>query len=133
MTQLVQIVPLFPLIGFFILAWQKNNLSKQTSAIIASGCVLLSFIVSCMLFFSLAGQGGKASATYDLFTWMAAGNLKISMSFLIDPLSSVFLLVITGIGFLIHIYSAGYMHDDEHHNKFFSYLNLFIFFMLLLY
>jgi len=132
MTQLVQLVPLFPLIGFLILVWQKNNLSKQMGAIIASAAVLASFVLSCVLFFSLVGKDGAASATYDLFTWMAAGNLKISMSFLIDPLSSVFLLVITGVGFLIHVYSAGYMHDDEHHNKFFSYLNLFIFFMLLL-
>jgi NADH-quinone oxidoreductase subunit L len=132
MTQLVQFVPLFPLLGFFILAWQKNNLSKQMGAIIASSAVFISFAISCALFFSLVGKNGSASATYDLFTWMAAGNLKISMSFLIDPLSSVFLLVITGVGFLIHVYSAGYMHDDEHQNKFFSYLNLFIFFMLLL-
>lgn len=132
MTQLVQIVPLFPLIGFLIITWQKNSMSKKLAATIASASVFISFAISVMLFTSLVGQEGKASATYDIFTWMNAGSLKISMSFLIDPLSSLFLLIITGIGFLIHVYSAGYMHDDEHHNKFFSYLNLFIFFMLLL-
>ena len=67
-----------------------------------------------------------------LFDWISAGNFKASISFLVDPLSSLMLLIITGVGFLIHVYSIGYMHDDEGYNRFFSYLNLFIFFMLLL-
>ena len=67
-----------------------------------------------------------------LLAWITAGDLSVGFSFLIDPLSSVFLLIITGVGFLIHLYSVGYMHDDAGFNKFFSYLNLFIFFMLLL-
>jgi len=67
-----------------------------------------------------------------LFSWINSDTLKIPFEFLVDPLSSWFLLIITGIGFLIHIYSMGYMHDDEGFARFFTYLNLFVFFMLLL-
>src|SRR3546814_17055366 len=65
--------------------------------------------------------------------WINAGSLSIPFSFYIDPLSCIWLLIITGIGFLIHVYSTGYMHDDEDFGKFFAYLNLFVFFMLLLF
>lgn len=132
MNQLVSFVPLFPLLGFLVLSTAGSRLSKTVSAWIGSGAILLSFLVSLALFFHQAGQDGKASETVHLFPWIEVGSLKLSMSFLIDPLSSLFLLIITGIGFLIHVYSAGYMHDDEGHNRFFSYLNLFVFFMLLL-
>jgi NADH-quinone oxidoreductase subunit L len=132
MNQLVSLVPLFPLLGFLVLATGGSRLAKTLAAWIGSGAILLSFLVSLSLFFHQAGQDGKASETVHLFPWIEVGSLKLSMSFLIDPLSSLFLLIITGIGFLIHVYSAGYMHDDEGHNRFFSYLNLFVFFMLLL-
>ena len=132
MNQLVSLVPLFPLLGFLVLSASGSRLSKTASAWIGSGAILLSFLVSLALFFNQAGQDGKASETVQLFPWIEVGSLKLSMSFLIDPLSSLFLLIITGIGFLIHVYSAGYMHDDDGHNRFFSYLNLFVFFMLLL-
>ena len=69
---------------------------------------------------------------YTLLDWINAGSFSASFTFLIDPLSSIFLLIITGVGFLIHVYSVGYMHDDDNHNIFFAYLNLFVFFMLML-
>ncbi len=133
MTNLVTLVPLFPLIGFLLLGLFGNKLSKIVAAVIASGAILISFFLSVFLFIQLLSSSKENSSfTYDVFEWIMAGNFSVSISFLLDPLSSLFLLIITGVGFLIHVYSAGYMHNDEGHNKFFSYLNLFVFFMLLL-
>lgn len=131
MIQLIWLVPLLPLIGFLIIGLGGKNLSKSIVGTIGSGVILVSFILSLCIFFELKGQVEK-SITVDLFSWISAGKLSIPFSFLIDPLSSLFLLIITGIGFLIHLYSTGYMHDDEGFSRFFAYLNLFIFFMLLL-
>ncbi|MCC6251779.1 MAG: NADH-quinone oxidoreductase subunit L [Bacteroidia bacterium] len=131
MIKLVALVPLFPLLGFTITGLFSKSLSKSTASTIAGGSVLLSFIISLLLFFQV-NQNPEVSHTVKLFDWIYAGKFSADLAFLIDPLSSIFLLVITGVGFLIHVYSAGYMHDDEGHNKFFSYLNLFVFFMLLL-
>lgn len=131
MINLVWLVPLFPLIGFLINGLGRNILPK--SAVSFTGCltVLASFIVSLGIFFELNASATK-SFTVPLFDWISAGTVKIPFSFLIDPLSSLMLLIVTGIGFLIHVYSTGYMSHDAGFAKFFSYLNLFIFFMLLL-
>ncbi|MBL7888877.1 MAG: NADH-quinone oxidoreductase subunit L [Bacteroidia bacterium] len=131
MIKLVWLVPLLPLIGFLIIGFLGKKLSKGLVGTIASGVVLTAFAVSLGIFFELGGQTEK-SVTIDLFSWISAGKLSIPFSFLVDPLSSLFLLIITGIGFLIHLYSIGYMHDDEGFSRFFAYLNLFVFFMLLL-
>jgi NADH-quinone oxidoreductase subunit L len=132
MIKSVALVPLFPLLGFIITGLFGKSLSKTAAGIIASGAILLSFVVSLLLFFQLNNAGNDVSHTVKLFDWISAGKFNADLALLIDPLSSVFLLIITGVGFLIHIYSTGYMHHDEGHNKFFSYLNLFVFFMLLL-
>jgi NADH-quinone oxidoreductase subunit L len=132
MIKLVALVPLFPLLGFIITGLFGKSLSKTVAGVVASGAILLSFIVSVLLFIELNGAGDNVSHTVKLFDWIQAGKFSADLSLLIDPLSSVFLMIITGVGFLIHVYSTGYMHDDEGHNKFFSYLNLFVFFMLLL-
>ncbi len=133
MTNLVTLVPLFPLLGFLIIGLFGNKLSKSIAAVIASGAIFLSFALSVLLFVELINTTqANSTFTYDMLDWIMAGNFSVSISFLLDPLSSLFLLIITGVGFLIHVYSAGYMHDDPSHNKFFSYLNLFVFFMLLL-
>ncbi len=131
MIKLVGLVPLLPLIGFVIIGLFGKTLSKGIVGIIGCGSVLASFAVSLGIFLELTGQAEK-SVTIDLFNWISAGKLSIPFSFLIDPLSSLFLLIITGIGFLIHVYSTGYMSHDEGFSRFFAYLNLFIFFMLLL-
>ena len=131
MIQLIWLVPLLPLIGFLIIGLLGKNLSKSIVGTIGSGVILGAFILALAIFFELKGLGEK-SITIDIFSWITAGKLSIPFSFLIDPLSSLFLLIITGIGFLIHLYSTGYMHDDEGFSRFFAYLNLFIFFMLLL-
>src|SRR5690606_4572523 len=100
------------------------------AALIACSSVLFSFILSVVLFFQLGGD--QSAISYTAFEWIAAGNFSVSFSFLIDPLSILMMLIITGVGFLIHVYSTGYMHGDGGYNRFFAYLNLFIFFMLLL-
>ncbi|MBT1689738.1 NADH-quinone oxidoreductase subunit L [Dawidia soli] len=133
MEMLVSLVPLFPLLGFLIVALNVRRLSHGVTAFIACGAVLVSFVLSVVLFTHLLGMPADQRALgVTLFDWIKAGNFTTSISFLVDPLSSLFLLIITGVGFLIHVYSIGYMHDDAGFNRFFSYLNLFVFFMLLL-
>jgi NADH-quinone oxidoreductase subunit L len=131
MVKLVGLVPLFPLIGFLINGFFGKKLSKSISGGIASIAVLASFIVSLVLFFEVHHLPNER-AVINLFDWIKSDTLNIPFEFLIDPLSSWFLLIITGIGFLIHVYSTGYMHDDAGFQRFFTYLNLFVFFMLLL-
>src|SRR4051812_10458754 len=131
MIQLIWLVPFLPLIGFLAIGLGGKKLSKSFVGILGSGVILAAFILALGIFFELKGQAEK-SITIDLFSWITAGKLSIPFSFLIDPLSSLFLLIITGIGFLIHLYSTGYMSHDEGFSRFFAYLNLFIFFMLLL-
>ncbi|MCX2481703.1 NADH-quinone oxidoreductase subunit L [Pedobacter sp. MC2016-15] len=131
MINLVWLVPLIPLLGFVINGVGRNTFSKNLIGLIGSGVIFISFVISIGIFLALGNDAVKSHEIF-LFDWISAGSLKIPLSFLVDPLSSIMLLIITGIGFLIHIYSIGYMHDDEGFGKFFSYLNLFIFFMLLL-
>ncbi|MCD0487521.1 NADH-quinone oxidoreductase subunit L [Pedobacter sp. MC2016-14] len=131
MIDLVWLVPLIPLLGFVINGLGRNTLSKSVIGFIGSGVIFVSFAISVAIFFELGADANKSHEIF-LFDWISAGALHIPLAFLADPLSSIMLLIITGVGFLIHIYSIGYMHDDEGFGKFFSYLNLFIFFMLLL-
>lgn len=130
MSQQIYLVPLFPLISFLIIGLLNRNLSKSLTGIIGSGSILASFIVSVMVFMEQHAHANPITIT--LFDWITAGSFKAPLAFLVDPLSSIFLLIITGIGFLIHVYSTGYMHEDEGFRRFFAYLNLFVFFMLLL-
>ncbi len=131
MINLVWLVPLFPLIGFLINGLVRNVLPKGLVGFIGSFSVLLSFCVSVGIFVELNNSDVK-SFIIPLFDWIQVGSLSIPFSFQVDPLSSLMLLIVTGIGFLIHVYSIGYMHSDAGFAKFFSYLNLFVFFMLLL-
>lgn len=131
MIKLIALVPLFPLIGFLINGFFGKKLSKAVSGGIACVSVLASFIVAVLIFMELHHAANK-SQVVEVFSWINSDSLKIPFSFLIDPLSSWFLLIITGIGFLIHVYSTGYMHEDDGFSRFFTYLNLFVFFMLLL-
>ena len=135
MNDLIWLIPLLPLIGFILNGFGRNVFSKSLINLIACGSVLISFVLSCLVFGEVwsAREAGEGAAFYvHLFDWIHVGDLKISFSFLVDPLSSIMLLIVTGIGFLIHLYSTGYMSKDPGYGKFFSYLNLFVFFMLLL-
>src|SRR5690554_2981506 len=135
MLDLIWLVPLLPLVGFLVNGLGRDILSTKVVAFIGSGVVLLSFFISCGLFYDvyqLRQSGEDGTSIVTIFQWFGAGALDVSMSFLLDPLSSIMLLIVTGVGFLIHVYSIGYMKLDPGFNKFFSYLNLFVFFMLLL-
>jgi NADH-quinone oxidoreductase subunit L len=133
MSNYVYLVPLFPLIGFLINGLFRKSISKSLSGVIGSAMILASFIVSAVIFFQVK-QEEFQPITVNLFQFIQAGNLKIPFSFLVDPLSTLFLLIITGVGFLIHVYSTAYMKDENapDYAKYFCYLNLFVFFMLLL-
>ena len=131
MIKLVGLVPLFPLIGFLINGFFGKKLNKNLSGVIASSALFISFILSALIFNELNSSNVKSHIVV-LFSWINSGTLQIPFEFLVDPLSSLFLLIITGIGFLIHVYSIGYMSHDEGFSRFFTYLNLFVFFMLLL-
>lgn len=131
MSKLVYLVPLFPLLGFLINGLGRKSLSKPATGIIGSGSILASFVLSVLIFFDVKANGGT---TVTLFNFINADSFRIPFAFQIDQLSSLFLLIITGIGFLIHLYSSAYMHDEEapHFARYFAYLNLFVFSMLLL-
>jgi NADH-quinone oxidoreductase subunit L len=131
MIKLTALIPFFPLMGFIINGFFGKKISKGLSGALASISILASFIVSILVFAELQGSSNKEYIV-NVFSWINSDTLKIPFEFLVDPLSTVFLLIITGIGFLIHVYSIGYMHDDEGFARFFTYLNLFVFFMLLL-
>lgn len=135
MNQLAALIPFLPLLGFIINGLGFPKLSKNTAGIIGCGSVLLSFLISAVLFIqSLTGSfdTGASGEKITLFNWIIAGNISIDFSFFIDHLALIMLLIVTGVGFLIHVYSVGYMHADEGFGKFFAYMNLFIFFMLIL-
>ncbi|MBC7384427.1 MAG: NADH-quinone oxidoreductase subunit L [Bacteroidia bacterium] len=122
------LIPLFPLLGFLIIAFFGKSL-KHFSGWIACLSILASFFCSLYLFINLSSN---QKLDFTVFEWIRWGDINLSFGLLVDPLTIVMLLVITGIGFLIHVYSIGYMHTDEGFSRFFSYLNLFIFFMLIL-
>ena len=129
--QIAWLVPFFPLIGFLIIGLGRNYLSKLMTSIIGNGTVLLSFLVSIWIFFLVKNENVHVA---QYFNFISVDSLVIPFAFQIDALSSIFLLIITGVGFLIHVYSASYMHHEskDHFARYFSYLNLFVFSMLLL-
>ncbi len=130
---LVSLIPVLPLAGFLIIALNVHTLSHKVSSFIACGTILISFVLSLVPFSHLVGLSPiDRSITVSIISWINTASFSAEIAFLVDPLSSLMLLIITGVGFLIHVYSIGYMHDDSGYNRFFSYMNLFVFFMLLL-
>ncbi|MBS1659705.1 MAG: NADH-quinone oxidoreductase subunit L [Bacteroidetes bacterium] len=131
--QLVWLVPVLPLVGFLINGLFRNSLSKGLTGIIGSGTILLAFVIS-LLIFGQVRQEGFEGTVVTLFDFISVGKLHIPFAFQVDQLSTLFLLIITGVGFLIHLYSTSYMHEEEapHFARYFAYLNLFVFSMLLL-
>jgi len=127
------LVPALPLLGSFLLGVTGRRLAKSAVNAIGVGAAGLSFLVAAgaaAAFFQLAPDQIPVRATY--FTWLSADVLQVNMGFYLDQLSLVMMLVVTGVGFLIHVYSAGYMAHEGGYYRFFSYLNLFLFFMLIL-
>lgn len=130
MSQFAWLIPLFPLAGFFLNGLGLNKISKNLIGVIGCGSVLLSFIIVSGLF--IQSLSSPFEMRVDLYNWIPFGKYLISFSYFVDHLTLIMLMIVTGVGFLIHLYSVGYMHDDEGYGRFFSYMNLFIFFMLLL-
>jgi NADH-quinone oxidoreductase subunit L len=128
---LAWLVPILPLFGFLVTGMGYKQFRNNQAGIIASTAVALSFLITVILFFILRNSNQEA-ATITLFDWISVGNMKIPFAFLIDHLSLTMMLIITGVGSLIHIYSIGYMHGDDRFNSFFAQMNLFTFSMLLL-
>ncbi|MEY3386641.1 MAG: hypothetical protein RIR53_1452 [Bacteroidota bacterium] len=130
------LIPLFPLIGFVIVAlFGKRINNEKVTGSIASAAVLLSFIMAVMAFNDLRAIPEDVPAAEQriiapVYTWIATGDFSVNINYQIDRLSILFTLIITGIGFLIHVYSIGYMHGDKSFPRFFAYLNLFVFMML---
>ena len=131
-SQLVYLVPLFPLIGFLINGLFWKRMPKNLGGVIGTLAILCSFVVSLGIFFEVKDPAFHGPVIVRLFDFIQSGKLYIPFSFQVDALSALFLLIITGVGFLIHVYSTSYMHHDEGMVKYFAYLNLFVFSMLLL-
>ena len=125
---LLFLIPLLPLLGFAINGLAYPKLPKQIAGIIGTIPPLVAFALSLQLFLNFDGQ----AQILPIADWIKVGSLEIPFAFQIDQLSILMLLVITGVGTLIHVYSIGYMSHDAGFGKFFAFLNLFVFFMLIL-
>ncbi|HZC07416.1 MAG TPA: NADH-quinone oxidoreductase subunit L [Ktedonobacterales bacterium] len=133
MLNLTPFILLAPLVGFVWLGLFGRVMPRATIAIVGCASVLVGFALALADFVSMLGVGGNQRvADTTLWTWISAGVLHVSFGVLSDPLSAVMLLVVTGVGFLIHVYSIGYMEDDPGFWRFFSFLNFFVFAMALL-
>ncbi|SUZ89442.1 uncharacterized protein METZ01_LOCUS42296, partial [marine metagenome] len=134
-VELVWLVPALPLIGFVLLLAVGNSLGEPRAGWLATTAAGASFVVTLVVFFGLLARdshSGERSYELVLFKWLPAGSLQVDAGFLVDPLSITMALFVTGVGALIHLYSIGYMHGDPKYSKFFLYLNLFLFSMLML-
>ena len=127
-TSLVLVLLLAPFLGFLFNVFLGKKAGKSIVGIVGTLSVAVSFAVTLYLF----GNAGQEPIVVHLFDWMSIERFDVSFGFLIDQLSILWLLFVTGIGSLIHLYSISYMHDDEKMHSFFAYLNLFIFFMITL-
>ena len=133
MTTFIALIPAIPLLGFLVLALFGHKLTRKVSGIIGAGSIgivaLFTFIIAIGFFKSLPQVKSYSVVVWE---WINAGNLKADISFSLDALSLVFCFVITFVGFLIHLYSIGFMAKDEGFTRFFAYMNLFIGSMLVL-
>src|SRR5436305_7202422 len=131
MTNLSALVLLMPLLGFIILGLAGRTLSRRAVVAIACGACGLAFLFAAISFLSMLGTPDRRSDQV-LYTWVVSGDFQLSFGLLLDSLSATMLMIVTGIGLIIHIYSAGYMEDDPGFWRFFYFLNFFIFALVLL-
>ncbi len=130
--ELVWLIPAAPLAGFGVLLWAGRR-AGRAAGLIGPLAVAVGFAASILAWLDLLGEpAGNRSVAVDLYGWMSVGTLDVEIAFRWDPLAAVMALVVTGVGFLIHVYSVGYMHGDPRYPRYFAYLNLFVFSMLLL-
>ena len=131
MLDLIWLLPTYPLLGFLALVLTSGRLPKKIVGIIGAGSVGLSFLTAAIIATQFLA-GGEDYFVKEVWAWMAVGSFTPGFSFYLDGLSLVMMLVITGVGFLIHLYATGYMADDPSFSRFFSYMNLFVAAMLML-
>ncbi|MGH9410511.1 MAG: NADH-quinone oxidoreductase subunit L, partial [Vicinamibacterales bacterium] len=127
------LIPLLPFVGFLVNAFLGRRLSKSLSGAVACLVMIVSFVVAVWAAWTAHHADGYAMQQ-TVFQWIASGDFQIPFALRVDPLASLMILVVTGIGSLIHIYSTAYMHEetDSEFARYFSYLNLFAAFMLVL-
>ncbi len=127
------LIPILPLLGFLINGLALKWMPRKLAGYLACASVGIAFLIAAGAFFGLRSLPVEERAiTKVLFPWIAAGNFHVNVAFLWDPLSAVMALVVSGVGFLIHVYSLGYMAHDPGYKRYFTYLNLFTFAMLIL-
>ncbi len=131
MLDWIWLLPTFPLLGFLLLVLSAGQLPKKLVAVIGAGSIGLSFLVAALAAVEFLGSG-EESFSITAWTWMAVGQFTPGFTLYLDGLSMVMMLIITGVGFLIHLYSTGFMIDDPSYSRFFSYMNLFVASMLML-
>jgi NADH-quinone oxidoreductase subunit L len=133
MLDLVWLIPALPLAGFLLILVLGRRLGDPKAGYVATAMIAGSFVVTALVFFEMLGRSVEERRHVEsIFSWVPVGSLRIDLAFLADPLSVTMCLFVTGIGTLIHLYAVGYMHGDERFSKFFLYLNLFAFSMLML-
>ncbi len=133
LVDLVWLIPAFPLAGVLVLMAGGRRLGEPRAGWLATAMMGGSFIATLLVFIGLVGhEGDERETVFTLFEWVPAGKLAVDIGFLADPLSITMALFVTGVGALIHLYSIGYMHGDADFSRFFIYLNLFAFSMLML-
>ena len=133
MIEYVWLVPFFPLLGVIINGILGIRFPKKLIGLIGSAAILLSFLVSCRILWEVLQLPPDARVfEVSVYRWIPCGDLKVNIGFLVDALSLVMMLTVSGVSFIIHVYSIGYMHDDPGFRRYFTYLNLFVFFMLTL-
>ncbi|MGZ0177824.1 MAG: NADH-quinone oxidoreductase subunit L [Acidimicrobiales bacterium] len=136
LVELVWLVPLLPLLGFITLMFFGRRLGEPVAGWVATAAMGGSFLASLLVFAGMlgleGGESGERIVQVKLFDWVVAGDFSVDIGLLADPLSVTMILFITGVATLIHLYSIGYMHGDLNFSKFFVYLNLFAFSMLML-
>ncbi len=133
MLDIAWLIPALPLAGFLILVVFGRRLGEPKAGYLATAMTAGAFLVAVGVFIDLLSKSHEErTSVTTLFSWIPVGNLRVDLAFLVDPLSVTMILFITGIGSLIHLYAIGYMHGDPNFSKFFLYLNLFVFSMLML-
>ncbi|HET9546186.1 MAG TPA: NADH-quinone oxidoreductase subunit L [Desertimonas sp.] len=133
MLDLIWLIPALPLAGFLAIVVFGRRLGDPRAGYFAAAMLTGSFVVTVAAFIDLLGTPAEErSHVVTLFEWLPVGNLQVDVAFLADPLSIAMCLFVTGVGTLIHVYAIGYMHGDPKFSKFFCYLNLFAFSMLVL-
>jgi len=130
MTKLLLPIVVLPLIGFLINGLLGNRLGKRFVSVVACGLPIAAFVIAIRATMELMSSGAPLVQT--VFTWAQFADRSFDIAFYFDRLTAVMVLIVTGVGSLIHIYSIGYMHEDKSYARYFAYLNLFLFFMLML-